>query len=160
MGELTLFVLRIGFLVMLWVFVFIIVFALRGDLFGSRVRKMPAPASAPPLAPVRAKPVTAPQSGAVASRLVITAGAKEGLELPLAGDLLSIGRSSESNLIIRDDYTSTHHARLLLGEKGWMIDDLDSTNGTFLAGDRVTKPSLVPLNTPVTIGTTTFELRR
>jgi hypothetical protein len=160
MGELTLFVLRIGFLVMLWVFVFIIVFALRGDLFGSRVRKMPAPASAPPLAPVRAKPVTTPQSGAVASRLVITAGAKEGLELPLAGDLLSIGRSSESNLIIRDDYTSTHHARLLLGEKGWMIDDLDSTNGTFLAGDRVTKPSLVPLNTPVTIGTTTFELRR
>ncbi len=160
MGELTLFVLRIGFLVMLWVFVFIIVFALRGDLFGSRVRKMPAPASAPPLAPVRAKPVTAPQSGGVASRLVITAGAKEGLELPLAGDLLSIGRSSESNLIIRDDYTSTHHARLLLGEKGWMIDDLDSTNGTFLAGDRVTKPSLVPLNTPVTIGTTTFELRR
>ncbi len=162
MGELTLFVLRIGFLAMLWVFVFIVVFALRGDLFGSRVRKLPVTTSTPPppTVPVAPKPAAASQSGAVASRLVITAGAKEGLELPLAGDLLSIGRSSESNLIIRDDYTSTHHARLLLGEKGWMIDDLDSTNGTFLAGDRVTKPSLVPLNTPVTIGTTTFELRR
>ena len=162
MGELTLFVLRIGFLAMLWVFVFIVVFALRSDLFGQRVRKLPVATSvpAPALAPVPSRPAAVSQVGVVASRLVITAGAKEGLELPLSGDLLSIGRSSESNLVIRDDYTSTHHARLLLAEKGWMVDDLDSTNGTFLSGDRVTKPVLVPLNTPVTIGTTTFELRR
>jgi len=65
-----------------------------------------------------------------------------------------------SGLVIRDDYTSTHHARLLLWNDEWMIQDLDSTNGTFLDGRRVTVPTQVPLDTPIKIGTTTFELRR
>jgi pSer/pThr/pTyr-binding forkhead associated (FHA) protein len=41
-----------------------------------------------------------------------------------------------------------------------MLQDLDSTNGTYLAGQRVTVPTLIPLNTPIKIGTTSFELRR
>ncbi|MEJ1230798.1 MAG: FHA domain-containing protein [Galbitalea sp.] len=96
----------------------------------------------------------------IARRLVITSGPKEGLEIELPTEQLAIGRSSESGLVIRDDYTSTHHARLLLWNDGWVVQDLDSTNGTFLDGTRVTLPTLVPLGTPVTIGTTTFELRR
>jgi pSer/pThr/pTyr-binding forkhead associated (FHA) protein len=118
----------------------------------------PSPAPAPPPPPRSSAPPKA--SGAPATRLVITAGAKEGLEVPLPADLLTIGRSSDSGLVIRDDYTSTHHARLVLGDRGWMIDDLDSTNGTTLDGKRVVTPTPVPLNTPVSIGTTTFELRR
>jgi Inner membrane component of T3SS, cytoplasmic domain len=190
MSELTLLILRLAFLAVLWVFVFAVVYALRSDLFGQRVRRQgsdvstspfaatatavavagpaPAPAgpasSAPtelvdvaPAAPVKgsssAKPV-------VATRLVITSGPKEGLEIELPSEQLAIGRSSESGLVIRDDYTSTHHARLLLWKEGWVIQDLDSTNGTFLDGTRVTLPTPVPLGTPVTIGTTTFELRR
>jgi len=62
--------------------------------------------------------------------------------------------------VIRDDYTSTHHARLMLWNDQWVVQDLDSTNGTFLDGVRVTLPTPVPPNVPVTIGTTTFELRR
>jgi pSer/pThr/pTyr-binding forkhead associated (FHA) protein len=88
------------------------------------------------------------------------AGAKEGLEIDLPAEQLTIGRSNESGLVIRDDYTSTHHARLLLWNDGWVIQDLDSTNGTFLDGARVIVPTHVPLNTPVKIGTTSFELRR
>jgi pSer/pThr/pTyr-binding forkhead associated (FHA) protein len=91
---------------------------------------------------------------------VITSGAKAGTELPLSSEPLTIGRSSESGLVIRDDYTSTHHARLLLWGDDWVVQDLDSTNGTFLDGVRVTVPTHVPLNTPVKIGTTSFELRR
>ena len=164
MGELTLLILRIAFLGILWAFVFAVVYALRSDLFGQKVRRMPAqvaaqvPASAPVAAPSRPAPAATP--GAIAKRLVITSGAKEGLELDLPGELLTIGRSGESGLVIRDDYTSTHHARLLLWNEGWVIQDLDSTNGTYLAGQRVTTPVLVPLNTPVKIGTTSFELRR
>jgi len=163
MGELTLFVLKLGFLLLLWVFVFVIVYALRSDLFGQKVRRLPAAdgaAPAPVAAPAQPASRPAPTDGAVASRLVVTGGAKEGLEIPLPSDLLTIGRSSESGLVIRDDYTSTHHARLLLGVDGWMIEDLDSTNGTTLDGSPVTSSTRVPLNTPVTIGTTTFELRR
>jgi pSer/pThr/pTyr-binding forkhead associated (FHA) protein len=48
---------------------------------------------------------------------------------------------------------------MLWGEN-WVIQDLDSTNGTFLDGSRVTLPTAVAAGTPVTIGTTTFELRR
>jgi len=172
MGELTLLILRVAFLVVLWGFVFAIVYALRSDLFGQKVRRMPAAAAAPgpqqytaPAAPIAPAPKPAvsrpePAGSLGARRLVITSGAKEGLEIDLPDELLTIGRSNESDLVIRDDYTSTHHARLLLWADGWVIQDLDSTNGTFLDGTRVIVPTQVPLNTPVKIGTTSFELRR
>jgi hypothetical protein len=186
MDELTLLLLRLGFLALLWIFVFSIVYALRSDLFGNRARReleagspaAPAPAGAsmpapiPPQATVteriaaqRRSPSTPPpplSNGAPirASRLVITGGPKEGLEVELPTEQLTIGRSSESGLVIRDDYTSTHHAKLMLWNDRWVIQDLDSTNGTFLDGQRVTVPVEVPLNTPVKIGTTSFELRR
>lgn len=174
MGELTLLLLRLGFLVLLWAFVFAVVYALRSDLFGQRARRLPAQpaasfpvaaavASAPAAAPVteptahRAPPLAGTDT---AKRLVITSGPREGVEIDLPAEQLTIGRSSESGLVIRDDYTSTHHARLMLWNDQWVIQDLDSTNGTFLDGSRVTLPTPVPLGTPVTIGTTSFELRR
>jgi pSer/pThr/pTyr-binding forkhead associated (FHA) protein len=165
MGELTLFIFRIAFLAVLWVFVFVVIFALRSDLFGQKVRKLPAAASTPfPAKATPTRPTATPTAGrastAMATRLIITAGSKEGLEVALPDEFLTIGRSSESGLIIRDDYTSTNHARLIKSEKGWILEDLDSTNGTLLDGARVTEPTTVPLNTPITIGTTTFELRR
>jgi len=170
MGELTLLLLRIGFLAVLWGFVFAIVYALRSDLFGQKVRRMPAPAVAAPVlaAPAAVSPAPAPRpavtpeptGSSAARRLVITSGAKEGLEMDLPDEQLTIGRSNESGLVIRDDYTSTHHARLLKWPDGWVIQDLDSTNGTFLDGVRVIVPTHIPLNTPVKIGTTSFELRR
>jgi pSer/pThr/pTyr-binding forkhead associated (FHA) protein len=80
--------------------------------------------------------------------------------LPLGREPITIGRSADSGLIIRDDYTSTHHARLMLWNDEWMVQDLDSTNGTFLAGKRVSVPTQIPLDTPVKVGQTSFELRR
>jgi pSer/pThr/pTyr-binding forkhead associated (FHA) protein len=184
-SELTLLALQIGFLLLLWVFIFAIVYALRSDLFGQRVRKLqpdapaapPVAASAFPSSPAAAAPAapTAPVmhpaaaaagvSGELAStdnatRLVITSGTKAGAEFPLGHDEITIGRSSDSAIIIRDDYTSTHHARLMLWNGRWMIQDLDSTNGTFLNGSRVTVPTPIPLGATVKVGATTFELRR
>ena len=197
MSALTLLVLRIGFLLLLWFFVFCIVYALRSDLFGQRVRKLPKegasaragqaaprPAGAAAGAPAAATTApggivmqqaplsTMPRHGgttgfapplatvSTATKLVITSGPKQGSELALGRDPITIGRSSESGLVIRDDYTSTHHARIVLWNDTWMVQDLDSTNGTFLNGQRVDMPTRVPLNTPIKIGTTTFELRR
>lgn len=175
MAELPLLLLRIGFLLLLWFFVFAVVYSLRADLFGVKVRKLPAdqaaavPASAAasPQAnaqaapkPASAKPAaTGPATAVNAKRLVITSGPKAGLELPLVGDSLSIGRSSESALVIRDDYTSSHHARLVLRGDSWTIQDLDSTNGTYVAGKRVTGAVSLTLGTPIKVGATTFELR-
>jgi hypothetical protein len=184
-SELTLLILRIGFLIALWVFVFFVVYAVRSDLFGQRVRRLPANQG---VAPGNRAAASAAASSSSASafltsaqprirsaeteviaslapatgaplRLVITAGDKTGQELPLTGDIITIGRSSDSSLVIKDDYTSTHHARLETRGGTWILRDLDSTNGTLLGGVRVTSPVPVPLNTPVTIGATTFEVR-
>jgi len=93
--------------------------------------------------------------------LLVTSGPKEGTEIELEPDeQFTIGRSADSSLVVRDDVISTHHARLMLWNDQWMIQDLDSTNGTFVDGKRVGIPTPVPLNTPITVGTTTFELRR
>ncbi len=172
MSELTLLVLRIAFLLLLWFFVFVIVYSLRSDLFGQRARRLPmtavgadspaaATSKAPGPAPATSPARRAPQpDDSTPRRLVITSGPREGLELDLPAEQLTIGRSSESGLVIRDDYTSTHHARLMLWNDQWVIQDLDSTNGTFLAGSRVMLPTPVPPGSTVTIGTTSFELRR
>ena len=183
MSDLTLLILRLVFLLVLWGFVFAVVYALRTDLFGPRARRepradaaAPVPTTTPPRAnaplaaalvpsPAAPTPATAPFSSPAATaqsarRLVITAGAKEGIEILLGSKPLTIGRSSDSGLIIRDDYTSTHHARLMIMNDSWVIQDLDSTNGTFVDGSRVVVPTQVPLNTPIKIGTTSFELRR
>ncbi|CAN5228783.1 antibiotic biosynthesis regulator FhaB [soil metagenome] len=167
MSELTLLLLRFGLLLALWLFIFAIVYALRTDLFGQRVRRMPEQLAATPLvsatvpAPYEVGTVANETvSSGTATRLVITSGPKSGTELDLPDEPLTIGRSSESGLVIRDDYTSTHHARLMRWSDGqWVVQDLDSTNGTFLDGVRVNLPTPVPLRTPVRIGTTTFELR-
>jgi len=183
-SELTYMLLKFGFLALMWVFVFGVVYALRSDLFGQRIRKVVArareeqvsslsqttrpQAGAPAVAGVAAVPDARPalgepgldaSSGASAKRLVITQGPKAGLEIELPEEELTIGRSGDSGLVIRDDFTSSRHARLLNWPNGWVIQDLDSTNGTFLDGVRVHAPTPVPLRTPITIGTSTFELR-
>lgn len=181
MSELTLLLLRIGFLVLMWAFVFAVVYSLRADLFGVKVRKMPdaAPAAAAPAAaaatpprggatapvapaaaPVASGPKGGPATASSVSRIVITSGPKAGIELPLGNEPLTIGRSSESALVIRDDYTSSHHARLVLWGDQWMIQDLDSTNGTWHDGQRVTAPAPVTIGAPIKVGATTFELRK
>ncbi|MGP6205786.1 MULTISPECIES: FHA domain-containing protein FhaB/FipA [unclassified Microbacterium] len=172
MSELTLLLLQIGFLLLLWFFVFAVVYALRADVFGVRVRRMPEAAA--PVGPVRretapvapsAPPAPSGDAGGPAtkdtvSRIVITSGPKAGLELPLGTEPLTIGRSSESGLVIRDDYTSSHHARLLLWGEQWMLQDLDSTNGTWHDGARVSAPVEVKIGAPIKVGATTFELRK
>jgi len=178
MSPLTLLLLQGGFLVLMWFFVFGVVYSLRADLFGVKVRKLPEPAASAPAgaAPVAspdavttqvkrpAPPAPAPAGGLATtdtvSRIVITSGPKVGLELPLGTEPLTIGRSSESGLVVRDDYTSSHHARLVLWGNQWMLQDLDSTNGTTHDGVRVASPVQVKIGAPIKVGATTFELRK
>jgi hypothetical protein len=181
-SELTLLILRLGFLIALWVFVFFVVYAVRSDLFGSRVRRLPtAPSgsqttsssnaanafltSATPRIPAAETDIitslaTSTPGSDSPLRLVIISGDKTGQSLALTEDSVTIGRSSDSSVVIKDDYTSTHHARLEIRGGTWVLRDLDSTNGTLLGGVKVTSPTPVPLNTPITIGSTSFEVRR
>lgn len=91
--------------------------------------------------------------------LLITSGVARDTQISLDDEPITIGRSPDSTLVIVDEYTSTHHARLNPGPSGWSITDLDSTNGTKVDGTQIHGTVALSAFVPVTIGTTTFELR-
>lgn len=169
MSELALFLVRTGFLVVLWIFVFNIIAVIRADLFGQKLVSKVTQANAgqvvsAPVIPV-AVPVVANSTNpqvvekVTAKRLVILQGDRAGTELALDRREVSIGRAENADLVIRDEFASTHHAKLVLLKDEWLLQDLNSTNGTFVDGKRVGTPVVVPVNTPIQIGSTVFELR-
>lgn len=128
----------------------------------------PPPATEPPRpsTPSLGVPVTASAAprgsrsrDLTATRIHITGGPLHGREFPLGDERLTIGRAADSDLRIQDDYTSTRHAQLLNWDGQWMIQDLDSTNGTYVEGNRIVGPAPLQPGASVRIGTTTFELR-
>ena len=168
MSELTLTLLRLGFLVLLWLLVLSVVAVLRRDLFGTRVTRRgpavapaPAPASIPAVPPrsSRPEPAAAPTSNQPRT-LVVTEGSLQGTTISLGQAPILIGRAPECTLVLEDDYASGRHARLSLQQGTWMVEDLGSTNGTFLGRNRVQDPVPIALGTPVRIGRTVLELRR
>ena len=168
MSELALFIVRLGFVAVLWIFVFSIISVIRADLFGQKVVSRVAAANAPEVvsAPVGntapfvgAATLVSEPTGSTATKLVIIEGDKTGQMVRLERREITLGRSPDSDLIVDDEYASTHHAKLILINNDWLIQDLNSTNGTYLDGSRVGTPAVVKLNTPVRVGKTVFELR-
>ncbi len=161
MSELALFLVRTGFLALLWIFIFSIISVIRADLFGQKVVSKVASANLPNafLTASGSNPASAKLSEQKATKIVVTAGEKIGTEIALSGRQLTIGRAGDSDLIVDDEYTSTHHAKLVFINGEWLVQDLDSTNGTLLDGKKVATTTVVPLNTQVRVGQTSFELR-
>ena len=161
MSELALFLVRTGFLVLLWIFIFSIISVIRADLFGQKVVSRVTQANVPALfsGPGVTRAAPTQQFEQKAGKLVVTGGDKVGTEIALSGRQLTIGRAGDSDLIVDDEYASTHHAKLVFINSEWLIQDLDSTNGTFLEGQKVSTPQTVAINAQVRIGQTTFELR-
>lgn len=164
MSELTVTVLRLGLLVLLWVFVLSIASVLRTDLFGTRVvNRRPAPAKKKPKrrrdatgAPANRRP---PRNPRVPTHLVLTTGPLTGTSLPLRDSGVLIGRNPECSLVLDDEFASGRHARIIRAEDGWYVEDLGSTNGTFLGQYRVGDPVPVETGTAIRIGRTVIELR-
>ncbi len=92
--------------------------------------------------------------------LLVTAGPAEGTRIELGAGPVSIGRAAENTLVLEDDYVSGRHARLFPHEGAWVVEDLGSTNGTYLDRTRLTTPMVVPVGAPVRIGKTVLELRK
>lgn len=154
----VLFVLHVVILVLLWGLVLAAIVAVRHDVFG--IRRQPAPAAPTaeqPRQPRQAKQQPGPKA---AKTLVVTAGPLAGTTLALDDKPVTIGRADGSTLVISDDYVSSNHARLVPNGDAWVLEDLGSTNGTFLDRDRVTAATKVPIGTPIRIGKTVLELRR
>lgn len=167
MSELTLTIIRLGLLILLWVFVFSVVGVLRGDLYGTRVvNRLPrrrtqerAPA-APPRAKAPTTPKPKPRRGSrVPSSLTVTEGPLTGTSLRLRESGTLIGRNPECALVLDDDFASGRHARIFEREGSWFVEDLGSTNGTFLGSEKLTSAMPVETGSVLRIGKTVVELR-
>jgi hypothetical protein len=148
---------RYGFLILLWIFVFTVVGVIRQDLSaGTRSSRLVAQPRGVVLTSGRPARV---KRGKTATQLVVTEGALAGTRLTLSDAQITIGRADDSNLVINDDFASTRHARLVPRGGQWYVEDLGSTNGTYLDRAKVTRPTPVPLGVPIRIGRTSIELR-
>ncbi|MFI5101294.1 MAG: FHA domain-containing protein [Actinomycetes bacterium] len=190
MSPLSLKLIQVGFLVLLWVLVLSVAAVMRSDLFARRRQRMGradrsarSRAKATRAVPVGAtaaagaagaaaateegkkgkqpKPTRPPKPRRGAPKLLmVTAGPAEGTRIELGATPVSIGRAAENTLVLEDDYVSGRHARLFPHEGAWVVEDLGSTNGTYLDRTRLTTPMVVPVGAPVRIGKTVLELRK
>ena len=154
MSELLLSILRIGFLIALWWFVLTVVSVLRRDL--------QAPRDAKPLTPARTSQRPSPRATLRArkasTQLVIVEGTLRGTVVPLGSSPIVIGRASDATIVLDDDFVSTHHASLTPNGNHWIVEDLGSTNGTWIDKTRVSTPTVFKPGTQLRIGKTSMEL--
>jgi pSer/pThr/pTyr-binding forkhead associated (FHA) protein len=162
MNALTLTLIRVAFLAVLWLFVIAAIGVVRTDLLGTvaakvrRTRNQPAP-----MPPRPARPPRPAKSGRGTPRfLVVTEGALSGMSIDLADQQITMGRANDATLVLNDDYASTYHARIFPQDGQWFVEDLGSTNGTYLDRQKVGRPTPVPVGVPIRIGKTALELRR
>ena len=148
---------RFGFLVLLWVFVFAVVGVIRRDVFGTRQSSLVAAPSGIKF-PSGGKPAKG-KRGKTPRNLVIIEGALAGTRIPLKENTITFGRAEDSTVVLTDDYASTRHARIFPRAGLWLVEDMGSTNGTYLDRAKVTAPTPVSIGAPIRIGRTVFELR-
>jgi pSer/pThr/pTyr-binding forkhead associated (FHA) protein len=169
MSELTLTVMRLGFLAVLWLFVIVAVQVIRSDLFGTRVTQRAARRAEGQRPQQRQQPPR--QQGGrrgsggrgrnAPSKFVVTEGSLTGTTVALQGQTITLGRAHDSTIVLDDDYASSRHARIYPDRDGqWIVEDLGSTNGTYLDRTRLTTPTPIQPGAPIRIGKTVIELRK
>lgn len=152
---------KLAFLALLWLFVLAAVRTVRLDIFGPRVPRAARPsrkevrASAPPPSAAKAA------KGKVPRELLVIEGALKGTRIKLNGSPITIGRDKASTLVLTDDYVSNHHARIFASAPDrWLVEDVGSTNGTYLGQAKVAGPTPLTVGSKVRVGRTVMELRK
>ncbi|HZL75604.1 MAG TPA: FHA domain-containing protein [Propionibacteriaceae bacterium] len=157
MSEIALTIIKVVFLALLWLFILSAVSVIRSDLFGKPVRAsdqpQPQELETPPPASRRGR-----RQRGEPRVLMISQGSQAGLSAELAGGMIMIGRGADCQLILDDDYVSTRHARVVATPNGIYVEDLGSTNGTYVNGQRITAPTTITLADSVRIGKTMLKL--
>ena len=161
MNELSLTIIRVAFLAVLWLFVIAAIGVVRTDLLGGQSSTARRGKARQAQAPRQGRPARPPRPGRGSPRvLVVTGGALKGTTIDLAQQQITLGRADDATLVLNDDYASSRHARIFPQDGQWIVEDLGSTNGTYLDRQKVTRPVPVPLGVPIRIGKTVLELRR
>ena len=157
MSEIALTVIKVLYLALLWLFILSVVSVIRSDLFGRTVptpdQPQPQELESPPPPPRKSR-----RQRGEPRIFTITQGSQAGQSAELAAGMIMIGRGADCQLILDDDYVSTRHARVIGGENGIYVEDLGSTNGTYVNGQRITAPTTITLSDIVRIGKTILKL--
>jgi len=159
MSELTLFLIRIAFLAVLWIFVLSAVGVVRSDMFGARVDNNTAAAAEPRKSKNKRSKPARPRRGAPTHVLVVE-GRSQGTRADLSQAPILIGRGADAAIVLDDDYVSTRHARIASSGEQWFVEDLGSTNGTYIGSVRINQPTAIAVGTRIRIGKTILELRK
>jgi hypothetical protein len=152
---------RFAFLALLWLFLFAMVRVIRMELRTAGAPRVPVPAKPKPK---KGRGATAegregrPGRGGL-SQLIVTEGSLAGTRVALTGKPILIGRANDSTLVLTDDYASTRHARISENNGVWYLEDLGSTNGTYIGQTKVTGPVPLEAGVVIRIGKTAMELR-
>lgn len=158
MAEFLVAALRIAFLALIWVFILAAANVIRTDIFGQRATTPEPEGGKRGLLRRRRAPQDAEAGTPVARQLVVTEGRSAGTSYQLAG-VMGIGRAASSAVLIDDDYSSSRHAQLVpAGDGSWVVEDLDSTNGTYVNTVRITQPTRVGPGDTIRIGRTQLRL--
>lgn len=156
MSELALTLMRLGFLVLLWIAVFSAIAVLRRDLQAPREARAVTVAPSTPV-PRSAAPTRRGKRSS-GRKLTVVDGELKGTAVPLSGSVITIGRAPDSTIVLSDDYVSTRHARIYPSGSDWVVEDLGSTNGTWINKTRVTVPTIVEPGADLRIGRTTMRI--
>jgi pSer/pThr/pTyr-binding forkhead associated (FHA) protein len=157
-SELTLFLIRFAYLAILWIFVLSAISVIRSDMFGARVPETARGGAAPARGKSKAK--TPSRRRGSPTHLIVVEGDNTGARAELEDAPLLIGRGSDAAIRLDDDYVSTRHARVAASGDEWFVEDLGSTNGTYVGSVRITQPTTIGLGIQVRIGKTILELRK
>ena len=156
MPELVLDLLKFVFLFLLYIFVFRAVRAVYLELRPADARR-PARQRSP--APAPARPPSRKQKKAPTKATVVEGSQNKGRTFQLGNEIL-IGRGEKCQLVLDDTYVSQMHARIFPKGDAVMIEDLGSTNGTYLNRQRITAATEVQRGDRVKIGKTVLEMRK
>jgi predicted component of type VI protein secretion system len=124
------------------------------------IRSLEDPAASPPTP----WPPAAPESGGPSAppvpwlHLEALTGPVAGQSFELGPSGANLGRSRENSIHIRDERLSRHHARIGYSEGGYYLADLDSSNGTFVNGDRLQAPRRLDSGDTVEMGETLLQV--
>jgi pSer/pThr/pTyr-binding forkhead associated (FHA) protein len=161
MSELTLVLIRFAYLAILWIFVLSAISVIRSDMFGARVARGGGRSerrAAKTAAKTRTKPAK-PRRG-TPTAVAIVEGGNKGEVISLDKAPLLIGRGNDAAIRLDDDYVSTRHARIGSSGDQWYVEDLGSTNGTYVGSSRISQPTAISLGTQIRIGKSILELRK
>jgi pSer/pThr/pTyr-binding forkhead associated (FHA) protein len=157
--ELTLMLIRFAYLAILWIFVLGAISVIRSDMFGARVDTASSSTSRRERRAGKTPKTPKPPRGAP-TKVIVVDGPSAGLAVPLDQTPILIGRGTDAAIRLDDDYVSTRHARIGQSGETFYVEDLGSTNGTYIGSQRLTQATAVQLGTRIRVGKTTLELKK